>query len=199
MATAAMDLGCLPSVIAIPLAEYQNPEERAVLRLWHACETVELTLRLAVAIGLADVRRGGALPEPLVKELRSKIERPSLGGVAGYGGGSCALAQKRRPHGDLVVPELPDFVLEQLAPLLEGPSPSDSPELSLIAMRNQLAHGGGVSQISGGTAPPSVEGETRRGVQSVRMDGQHRARDCPGHRVWRAAGGQDRAGAISGR
>ena len=45
-----------PSVIALPLRYYLE-EREPVLRLWHACDVVELLLRLLVTVGLADLRR----------------------------------------------------------------------------------------------------------------------------------------------
>ncbi len=53
----------LPSVIALPLRDYIE-EREPVLKLWHACDVVELTLRLLVMVGRADLRRHRYLPNP---------------------------------------------------------------------------------------------------------------------------------------
>ena len=72
------DLDTLPSLLAIPLHEFAN-ETNPVLALWHACDFVELALRLAVAIGLADLARSGPLPDDLSKALLPRFDEPTMG------------------------------------------------------------------------------------------------------------------------
>ena len=76
--SAPWDISSFPSILAIPLQEYVE-ETNPVLKLWHACDVVELTLRLLVIVGLADLKRKGELPRKLIGELRSRIEEPTLG------------------------------------------------------------------------------------------------------------------------
>src|SRR5205809_352829 len=64
-----VDVAALPSILAIPLAEYAA-ERDSRLALWHACDVVELTLRLVVFIGLGDLARAGDLPRDLLGELQ---------------------------------------------------------------------------------------------------------------------------------
>src|SRR5690242_14712317 len=54
--------GQLPALLAIPLSAYTN-EGRPVLRLWNACDFVELTLRLLVLLGVGHLRMRGPLSE----------------------------------------------------------------------------------------------------------------------------------------
>lgn len=137
-----IDLERIPSVVAIPLGEYLR-EPDPVLRLWAACDTVELTLRLLFAVGLADVLRsaGGKLPDEVRAEIGRDIEEPTLGRWR-----SMVEAVARRTPEGAVVPELPGFVTRALVPLLRGPEGRGTVEHSLAALRNQLAHGGGMTR-----------------------------------------------------
>lgn len=134
----------LPSLLAIPLADYfeESSEREPKLKLWHACDAIELLLRLLVMIGLADLRRQGELPPELVNELRDRVEKPTLGRWRGM---AEALA-KRLDAETATIPELADFVLGELVPFLTGSTNPPTPESSFSALRNQLAHGGGVTQ-----------------------------------------------------
>ena len=137
------DLSQLPSVLALPLHEY-FVESDPVLRLWHACDSVELCLRLVVGLGVADLRRSGELPAGLLTELRPRIEEPTLGKWRG-------MAQAVVRHSALpgaAFPELRGFVEEVLVPLLDGPGGMRTAETSLSSLRNQLAHGGGVTRAA---------------------------------------------------
>ncbi len=48
--------------------------------------------------------------------------------------------------GELVVPEIEEFVADSLTPLLYGIEKSRTPETSFLALRNRLAHGGGLTR-----------------------------------------------------
>lgn len=137
----AGDLSALPSILALPLHEY-SVEPNPVLRLWHACDAVELALRFAVTAGLADLARRGPLPAVLLKELRPRIEEPTLGKWRGMAQAMVAAL----PEQDTALPELRPLVEDVLVPLLDGAAPYRTPETSLSALRNQLAHGGGVTR-----------------------------------------------------
>ena len=66
----------LPTVLAIPLAEYQR-ENNPVLALWAASELVEITLKFLVMAALGEHEE---LPVELQEELRDKqLEMPTLG------------------------------------------------------------------------------------------------------------------------
>src|SRR5689334_71042 len=68
----------LPPILAAPLAEYAR-EEDARLALWHACDAVEMTLRLSVALGLGDWARAGGVPAAVRAEVARRLEAPTLG------------------------------------------------------------------------------------------------------------------------
>jgi WD40 repeat protein len=140
------NLSRLPSIVALPLREYLD-ERHPVLKLWHACDAVELLLRLLVMLGLSDCRRsGGDLPAALLSALRSRIEQPTLGKWR-----AMAAAVAENVVADTsAVPELPGLVKDVLVPLLDGP-PGTVPTAysSLSQLRNVLAHGGGVTRGQG--------------------------------------------------
>lgn len=137
-----VDLERLPSVIAIPAAEYVA-EGDPRLSLWHVCDTMELALRLLVAIGIADVLhvKNGTLPEALRRVLAQHIETPTLGRWL-----AMATAVAENVLDSAVVPEVQPWITRSLMPLLNGPAGvPPTIETSLVMLRNQLAHGGGVT------------------------------------------------------
>lgn len=140
-APAGRSLDSLPALLAIPLDGFAT-EPSPVLRLWHACDAVELTLRLVVVLGVAELSAAGPLPDDLRRKLRDSIEEPTLGRWK-----QMALEVVRRlPADDPFCPVLGDLAERVLAPLLDGPRGPRRPETSLSALRNQLAHGGGVTR-----------------------------------------------------
>ena len=134
-------LARLPSPIALPLHSYLE-ETDPRLKLWAMCDTVELLLRLLVFIGIADLARAdGKPPQALRKALREPIERPTLGGWRDM---TVEVANALAQQPSTIVPELPPLVGNRLVPLLgDGNS---QPEHSVLALRNRLAHGGGMSR-----------------------------------------------------
>ena len=132
-----------PSVISAPVgtwAEASHP----VVRLWAACDALEMLLRFLVMVGVGELTRdGNRLPDPLAAELRGLIERPTLN--AWY---AMARAVASEPQsGELLVPELRPFVLETLPPFLLGTKPATA-ETSFIELRNRLAHGAGLTGVA---------------------------------------------------
>ena len=67
----------LPSLLAIPLADYAA-EQNPVLKLWYACDVVELMLRFLVMVGVADLRRHGDLPDRVALLRLTVAGRPRL-------------------------------------------------------------------------------------------------------------------------
>ncbi len=133
-----------PTLLAVSLDEYFR-EEEPLLFLWHACDIAELTLRFAAIAGLSELRAGGtgegaALDARLLQELRQRIELPTLGKWQGV---TQAVLERLGP--DSAVAGLARLLRETLFPLLDG-RPGDGPEGSLRQLRNQLAHGGGLSK-----------------------------------------------------
>jgi len=116
----------LPTPVAIPLQDYQQ-EAHPILKLWAACDTVEILLRLLVFLGIGDLSRRGELPERLRRDLRYPIEHPMLGNW------------RRMAHqvtetlpDDTALPELAPLVRDILAPFLDGPDPTRSVERSFL-------------------------------------------------------------------
>ena len=135
------DLAALPSLLALPLTEYAR-ELNPVLALWHAADAVELTLRFVVTAGLAELASGGPLDPALLSELRPRIDAPTLGKWRGM----AEAVVRHLPQEGALLPELATLVGDALVPLLDGDSDTRSAETSFAALRNQLAHGGGVTR-----------------------------------------------------
>ena len=127
-----------PYVVALPLHEYIENQHPSV-RLWAACDTVELLLRFLVMTMVADRQRLGELDDKVLKDLWVHIELPTLGAWLVM---ARSLSQGKMP-GDLIVPEAASFIEEHLTPLLYGPSKPGTAETSFLRLRNRLAHGGG--------------------------------------------------------
>ncbi len=131
----------LPSILAGPLGEWAE-EADPRLALWHACDAVEMALRLAVALGLGDWARAGApLPEELRKEIARRLEQPTLGRWRGM-----ALALAARPAPGSPLGDLWRWIATTLEPLLGG----EGVHASLTELRNRLAHGGGLPHALAG-------------------------------------------------
>jgi WD40 repeat protein len=143
MQTPSLDLEALPSILALPLQEYFD-ESHPVQKLWRGCDVVELTLRVAVSLAVADLSRHGDLPADLIKELRHRIEEPTLGKWQGM---ASALVKCLGPQRS-VFQGLRPLVENVLIPLLAGPEQTSlkSPENSLSELRNRLAHGAGLTR-----------------------------------------------------
>ncbi len=130
----------LPSVLAIPLAEHAG-EGDPLLRLWHMSDVAELTLRVCAALALADWAAAGGLPRALRGEVASRLEQPTLGKWRGL-----VLALAARPPDDSRVRGLADFATGPLDQLLAPAGARDDLTRSLLALRNRIAHGGGMSR-----------------------------------------------------
>ncbi|MFO1419568.1 MAG: NACHT domain-containing protein [Candidatus Competibacteraceae bacterium] len=140
----SIDLDALPTVIALPLREYRD-ETNPVLKLWYACDGVEMLLRLVVMMGLGVLSQRGPLTPELRKRLQEyRLEEPTLGNWRALAEAVVeALGDAPDP-----LPELPGLVRATLAPLLRGPVEKNNRDESnsFIRLRNRLAHGGGISR-----------------------------------------------------
>ena len=130
--------GELPMVLAVPALEFCDQNLTPVLRLWALCDFVELSARLAVIVGIAE--HGGKPPEKLRAALSEKIERPTLGQWLHM---ARAVAEN--------LPENPAFtgLGEFISHLDKELCPLDKSrdfKRSVLALRNRLAHGGGLNQ-----------------------------------------------------
>ncbi|MFZ2955908.1 MAG: HEAT repeat domain-containing protein [Candidatus Ozemobacteraceae bacterium] len=73
-----VDLMQLPSILAFSIGDYFT-EPNPVMKLWHLADTLELTLRLLVPIGIRDLMRYGKYSQTVVQELKNRIEEPTMG------------------------------------------------------------------------------------------------------------------------
>ena len=131
----------LPQVIAIPLHEYAE-EDHPGMKLWAACDAIELLLKFLVIIGAADRRQHGELDDKLLKDLWGKIEMPTLGAWLSM---AISLAQNKSKQ-TLMLPEIDKYVNETLKTLLYGPDNPGTANTSFLKLRNRLAHGGGLTR-----------------------------------------------------
>lgn len=136
-------LDALPAVIAFPLKEYCE-ESHPTMRLWAACDTIEMLLRFLVISAIAEQRQGGKLDPKLVRGLSGLIESPTLG--AWY---SMAVKLAKTAPKQSLMPEYADSVNGVLHKLLYGPENPGNPETSFLRLRNRLAHGGGLTRKEG--------------------------------------------------
>ena len=130
----------LPKIISSPLSEYIS-ENNAFMKLWFACDTAELLIRFLVIIGLSDLRDQNKLSDQILKQFWGKIEMPTLGAWMAM----AKILLETKDKSGLLVPEIHEFVSGPLTNLLYGSEKPRTPETSFLALRNRLAHGGGLN------------------------------------------------------
>jgi len=130
----------LPKVISSPLSEYIS-ENNAGMKLWFACDTAELLIRFLVITGLSDLRDKNKLSDQILKQFWGKIEMPTLGAWMAM----AKILSNSKDKSGLLVPEIHEFVSGPLTDLLYGSKKPGTPETSFLALRNRLAHGGGLN------------------------------------------------------
>ena len=129
-----------PFVISSPLKEYIS-ENNAGMKLWHACDTIELLIRFFVILGLIDFKEKKIINDLLLKQFWGKIEMPTLGAWM-------AMAKSLANHktkSDLLFPEIHAYVNGSLSDLMYGNEKLQTPDTSFLSLRNRLAHGGGLN------------------------------------------------------
>lgn len=136
--TLPIDIEALPSAIALPLRAYEK-ETHPVLKLWAACDTVEMLLRLLVITFIAEQQEGGKLKQELAREVSDLIELPKLNNWFSLAG----TLSKSKPDNTLL-PEALECIEGPLRDLLHGTENPGTPETSFLQLRNRLAHGGGL-------------------------------------------------------
>lgn len=142
----------LPTYLAIPLTAYVEETHPRIKLLW-MCDTVELMVRFAVIVLLAEIRsaqKDSTLPDGVKAVLSEKIERPTFGAWLNL---LRDLLEKYRPEHQKVSARLLEWMTnpldenKNLANVI-NPKPDDSESggaLDFLALRNLLAHGGGIS------------------------------------------------------
>lgn len=98
-----------PPLVALALRELHAAGEPARLRLWAACDLIEMLARLMVVLGIAELATSGEgrLRPDLLRELYGAIEEPTLGAWQGM---AEAVARRVKEIGAPAFPELPDLV-----------------------------------------------------------------------------------------
>ncbi len=119
-------------------------EEHPRVKLHWLTDTAELAVRWAVSVTLAEILFANAmkLPAKLAKQIRDNVERPTLGRWLGV------LRELSSNAPQEPVMGMAPFKLyeETFEPLFAGGNRGGTLENSLLVLRNQIAHGGGMSQ-----------------------------------------------------
>ena len=137
----------LPIFVAYPLKEYVE-ESHPTVKLWAACDTIEMLLRLSVIIAAADREHRGCLNEKVLANIWGKIEMPTLGAWRKM---AVDLLQHSEDENSSIVEEFRRYVVDELNPFLLGKSKIPTPETSFLKLRNRLAHGGGLTKVEAGS------------------------------------------------
>ncbi|WP_158601979.1 ATP-binding protein [Pararobbsia silviterrae] len=144
-------VAALPTPLAIAIAEYEQDDkteagERVhLLKLWRACEAVELTLRVLVVLCIGELVSRNRWTPDVVDMLRDRIDRPTLG----LWKSMLLDLIKVLPRDDTVLDELPGLA-QDIAEFFDGTGPARGDQntnmiASFSALRNRLAHGGGLT------------------------------------------------------
>jgi len=136
----------LPSTIALTLDEYTR-EDDDYQALHIMCGTLEITARFLTVIALADVweRRvspDGDFPDGLLKHLLQHLERPTLGSWRVLLEEAINALPGKKKRKECLLPGLPDYAKKFTGELGGGKA---NPLEKLLPMRNELAHGGRIS------------------------------------------------------
>lgn len=119
-------------------------EDHPRVKLHWLTDTAELAVRWAVAVALAEVLAAHDLtvPKRLAKLIRGDIERPTLGRWLGI---LRELSNNPPPNARLD-PRIFSLYEEVFEPMFASENRGGTLETSLLMLRNQVAHGGGMSQ-----------------------------------------------------
>lgn len=144
----------LPTPVAIALASYADPSverfghKASLLKLWSACDAVELLARSLVLIGLSELQPRSTW-KVFAARVRDRIERPTLGAWKSM---LIEMIDQLPPKEQTILTELHDL----RAPISEffdgekrrGVDKDEEIEISFSALRNRLAHGGGMHDVA---------------------------------------------------
>jgi hypothetical protein len=136
----------LPSTLALMLDEYIHEVDH-YQALHRMCGALEITARFLTAVALADVwgRRvspDAEFPEELLKKLLQHLERPTLASWRDLLEAAIGVLPGGKGRKECLLPQLPDYV-QKFATALGGGKAD--PLEKLLPMRNELAHGGRLS------------------------------------------------------
>ena len=117
-------------------------EPNPVIRLWQACDALEMLTRYIVLIRLGEHHTGNTLDAKILHQIGLDLQRPTFGKWIGI----ATTLLKHAPTKDAIIfQEMEDFVNTELFPLVNGRE-DRTPQGSFLALRNHLAHSGGVTQ-----------------------------------------------------
>jgi hypothetical protein len=124
----------LPTLLALPLAEFERQQPSPVLALWAAADFVEAVLKFCVTAAVAE---HGSLPEKLRAALFDHVKRPTLGDWFKI----ADAASKCLPEASVL--EVLPATVEALRRLLG--IEREGAQHSFHAVRIRLAHGGPIA------------------------------------------------------
>jgi len=166
------DLGLLPSFLAVPVQQWRKSDHPRD-RLWRICETAEVLLRFVAAVRISDVaaQHDGKLPPKFREALANSMRWPTLGQWMQVVEGAFKTKEFAARH-SAAVALCESF--ERRGPLWKLATQRDGPGGSLEsvhALRNFLAHGGGISKEY---AKSLLENSAiEKGVESIFADEWH--------------------------
>lgn len=133
----------LPTFLAHPWRSLHE-EVHPRVRLHWLVDLAELCVRWTVVIALADVVRAGdgRIPAQLLAQLRDHVERPTLGRWL-----SILRTLSGSQPSDALVPAVFQLHDHVFAARFRTEAQGASVDDSLLILRNQLAHGGGLSSL----------------------------------------------------
>lgn len=137
-----LDAESMPTFLAHPWHSL-IAEEHPRVKLHWLTDTAELAVRWAVSVALAEVLVANErqLPKKLARLVRDDIERPTLGRWLGI----LRELSKAGPKECKIAPEVFGLYEAAFAPRFESGNRGGTLENSLLMLRNQIAHGGGMS------------------------------------------------------
>lgn len=134
-----LDAAQMPTYLAHPWHAL-CAEDHPRVKLHWLTDTAELAVRWVVSVALAEILHANDLvvPKKLAKLIRNHIERPTLGRWLGV----LRELSNNPPASVAINADVFKLYSESFEPRFDG----DTLETSLLMLRNQIAHGGGMSQ-----------------------------------------------------
>lgn len=138
-----LDAARMPTYLAHPWHAL-CAEDHPRVKLHWLTDTAELAVRWAVAVALAEVLAANDLtvPKRLAKIIRDDIERPTLGRWLGI----LRELSNNPPANARLDARVFKLYEEVFEPMFTSEGRGGTLETSLLMLRNQVAHGGGMSQ-----------------------------------------------------
>lgn len=138
-----LDAATMPTYLAHPWHAL-CAETHARVKLHWLTDTAELAVRWAVSVALAEVLGANNLtvPKRLAKLIREDIERPTLGRWLGI----LRELSSNAPDTPRMSQGIFEVYTQEFEPRFASGNRGGTLETSLLMLRNQIAHGGGMSQ-----------------------------------------------------